>query len=110
MKTKYLIPALMVGALLSMGADSCSEDLEEAEKASDKLEKLTEPNKNIDRQVQNVELGMTIDQVRSEMGPPDDQQVSKSQYAGTSTTLQYLYYGQWQLGFTDGVLDSKSKF
>jgi hypothetical protein len=40
------------------------------------------------------------------MGPPDDSQISKTEFG----TTQYLYYGQWQLSFTDGVLDGKSRY
>jgi hypothetical protein len=102
----WLLPSLLVFAALTMGQDSCSESVDKANKAAEDLEKKVEPNKQIDDQVKQLSLGMSIDDVRAQMGPPDDSQVSKSQYG----TLQYLYYGQWQLGFTDGVLDSKSKF
>ena len=56
--------------------------------------------------MQQVELGMTTDQVRDLLGKPRDTQVMRSDY-GRSTTW---YYGSWQLSFTDDVLDGKNRW
>ena len=56
--------------------------------------------------MQQVELGMTTDQVRDLLGKPRDTQVMRSDY-GRSTTW---YNGSWQLSFTDDVLDGKNRW
>lgn len=93
-------------ALLALGATvaGCTE---EVEKELDKLERSTTNNKALNRKIAKIPLGSSVDSVRSELGKPDSYQVSKTAGLGKS---EYLYYGQWQLSFTDGTLESKNKY
>jgi phage gpG-like protein len=89
---------------LAFAAGGCTE---EVEKELDKLERSTTNNKALNRKVGAIPLGTSVDQVRAKLGRPDDYQVSKTAGLGKS---EYLYYGQWQLSFTDDKLDSKNKY
>lgn len=66
--------------------------------------------------MRNVRIGMTVAEVRSIAGKPSDRDVSRMNVMGDTTKLETLTYGSildkdaWVLSFTDGVLDSKSKF
>lgn len=94
------VAALGVG---SMGLAGCTE---EVEKELDKLEKSTTNNKQLNRKVASIPLGASIEEVKAKLGKPDNYQVMNTQYGKT----EYLYYGQWQLSFEDGTLDSKNKY
>jgi hypothetical protein len=102
------IAVLGVGAvaLLGVASSGCTEELEQASKAADKLEKMSTENPELDKQVRGISLGTSVDQVQSELGTPDSRQEMNSSYAKS----EYLYYGKWQLTFTDGSLDSKNKY
>lgn len=95
-----VIAALLLGA----GAVGCSEEVERELNA---IERSTTNNKALNRKVAKIPLGSSIDSVRAELGKPDSYQVSRSAGLGKS---EYLYYGQWQLSFTNGTLDSKNKY
>ncbi len=96
---------LAIGALaLGVGAAGCTE---EVEKELDKLERSTTNNRALNRKVAEIPLGASVDSVRAKLGKPDSYQVSKTAGLGKS---EYLYYGQWQLAFSDGKLESKSKY
>lgn len=97
--------AVGLGALtLGIGVTGCTE---EVEKELDKLERSTTNNKALNRKVAKISLGSSVDSVRAKLGKPDSYQVSKSAGLGK---MEFLYYGQWQLGFTNGKLDSKNKY
>jgi hypothetical protein len=89
---------------LGVGATGCTE---EVEKELDKLERSTTNNKSLNRKVASIPLGTSVAAVKSKLGKPDSYQVSKSAGLGKQ---EYLYYGQWQLAFSNGDLESKSKF
>jgi hypothetical protein len=107
-KARTIALILCVGAfaLLSMGADSCADSAKKAEKASSQLEKASTPNKQIDQQVSSIALGSSVADVEAKMGKPDNEQEMNSAYSKDV----YLYYGQWQLTFTNDKLDSKNKY
>jgi hypothetical protein len=96
--------ALAASAALGAGVAGCTE---EVEKELDKIERSTTNNKAVNRQIASISLGSSIDTVRAKLGKPDSYQVSKTAGLGK---LEYLYYGQWQLSFTNGTLDGKSKY
>jgi outer membrane protein assembly factor BamE (lipoprotein component of BamABCDE complex) len=93
---------------MSMGASSCAESVEELDKAGDDLEDASGGNdRNYRQKIKQVSLGMTKSEVRSIMGSaPRDKQRMESEFGVT----EMWYYGSWQLGFTDGKLDSKNKY
>ena len=95
-----IAPVLFV---LGVGASGCSE---EVERELDKLERSTTNNKQMNRKVGAIPLGSSIDSVRSKLGKPESYQVSESSLGKEEN----LYYGQWQLNFTDGELESKNKY
>jgi outer membrane protein assembly factor BamE (lipoprotein component of BamABCDE complex) len=90
--------AVGCGVSLYSISDSVNTEVEESEEASSRFERVRD----------QIVLGMTLDQVRSLAGPPQDKQHMKNEY-GTS---DYWYYGsvfgdaQVQLSFEDGVLKS----
>lgn len=92
--------ALIACAVLALGALAGCSSLE-------KLEKSTNNNKALNRKIGKIPLGTSVESVRAELGKPDSYQVSKS--AGLGKT-EYLYYGQWQMAFTNGMLESKNKY
>lgn len=100
---RFVVLAIAVCAV-GVGAIGCTE---EAEKELQKLEKSTKNNPAMNRKVGKIPLGAPVDSVRAQLGKPDSYQVSKS--AGLGKT-EYLYYGQWQLSFTNGKLESKNKY
>ena len=104
MGKRWIVVAIAALATLSLGAVGCSE---EVERELDKLERSTTNNKALNRKVAKIPLGASLDSVRAKLGKPDNYQVSKSAWLGK---LEYLYYGQWQLSFTNGKLDSKNKY
>src|SRR4051812_18525502 len=107
-KVRYAALIVCVGAfaLLSIGADSCADSAKQAEKASSQIEKSVTPNKQIDQQVASIPLGSSVADVESKMGKPDKEQEMNSSYSKSV----FLYYGQWQLSFTNDKLDSKNKY
>jgi outer membrane protein assembly factor BamE (lipoprotein component of BamABCDE complex) len=96
---------VLIGGCTALIAGAASDP--EVKKSVEALEDISGDN---DAQYRNsirqVELGMTQDEVRSIMGKPRSKQRMESDY-GTDVTL---YYGSWQLNFTDGVLESKNRF
>lgn len=100
---RLLIVVLGVVAL-GVGTTGCTE---EVEKELDKLERSTTNNKAMNRKVAAIPLGTSLDSVKSKLGKPDSYQVSQSAGLGKQ---EYLYYGQWQLAFSDGELESKNKY
>ena len=100
-KRRFVALLLCVGAfgLLSIGADSCSE-------AADDLEKKTTNNPEINKQVAAVPLGASVAEVEAQLGKPDDRQ----EFNTSAGKDESLYYGQWQLNFTNGKLESKNKY
>ena len=58
-------------------------------------------------EIRQLRMGMTPDQVRSVMGqaPTGSNRLSSADFE-----LEHWYYGSWQLGFTNGQLDSKRHF
>lgn len=89
---------------LGVGTTGCTE---EVERELDKLERSTTNNRALNREVATIPLGASVDSVRGQLGKPDSFQVSQTAGLGKS---EYLYYGQWQLAFTNGKLESKSKY
>jgi len=95
--------AIAVGIIALTGI-GCTE---QAERELDKIERSTTNNKALNRKIANISLGSSIDSVKAELGRPDNYQVSTTAGLGKS---EYLYYGQWQLAFTNGELESKNKY
>lgn len=93
----------MAAVALVAGVAGCTE---EAERELEKLERSTTNNKALNREVAGISLGSSIGSVKAKLGKPDDYQVMNSNYGKT----EFLYYGQWQLGFENGKLDSKNKY
>ena len=92
--------AVLAFAGVSMGAESCSESIED-------LEDVAGENDHPYRaKIRKVQIGMHKPQVLAIMGKPRDRQIMQT--AGMKS--EYLDYGSWQLTFTDGVLDSKNKY
>lgn len=89
--------------MVAVGAAGCTE---EAERELEKLERSTTNNKALNRKVAAIPLGSSVESVKGKLGKPDDYQVMNSSYGKT----EFLYYGQWQLSFEDGKLDSKNKY
>lgn len=104
MGKRWIVVAVAALTVLSLGTVGCSE---EVERELDKLERSTTNNKALNRKVAKIALGASLDSVRGKLGKPDNYQVSKSAGLGK---LEYLYYGQWQLSFTNGKLESKNKY
>src|SRR5688500_5720254 len=74
-------------------AESCEEATEDLEDISG------ENDKDYAKQIKQVQLGMTKQEVKDVMGqPPRDKQSFKSQYGKDES----WYYGSWQLNFVDG--------
>lgn len=97
--------AIVVGALLlGLGAFGCTE---EVERELDAIERSTTNNKALNRKVAAIPLGTSVEVVKARLGKPDDYQVSTTAGLGKS---EYLYYGQWQLAFSNGKLESKNKY
>ena len=88
---------------LAAGVTGCTE---EAERELEKLERSTTNNKTLNRRVAAIPLGSSVDSVKAKLGKPDNYQVMNNNYGKT----EFLYYGQWQLSFEDGRLDSKNKY
>ena len=88
---------------LALGVTGCTE---EAERELEKLERSTTNNKALNRKVGAIPLGTAINSVKARLGKPDNYQVMNSSYGKT----EFLYYGQWQLSFENGKLDSKNKY
>lgn len=93
----------MAALALAIGATGCTE---EVEKELDKIERSTTNNKSLNRKVAKIPLGTSVQAVKAKLGKPDNYQVSNTSYGKS----EYLYYGQWQLAFEDGKLESKSKY
>jgi len=102
MKKRLLITASVLA--LGVGVAGCTE---EAEKELEKLERSTTNNPALNRKVATIALGTSVETVKKKLGKPDNYQVSRT--AGLGKT-EYLYYGQWQMSFTNGKLDSKNKY
>jgi hypothetical protein len=92
------------GVVALAGVSGCTEEIE---KELDKLERSTTNNKALNRKVAKIPLGSSIDSVRQKLGKPDSYQVSKIAGLGK---MEYLYYGQWQLSFTNDKLEGKSRY
>jgi hypothetical protein len=103
-RVRHFAALAAAGLALAIGAAGCTEDVE---KELDQLERSTTNNKALNRKVAKIPLGSSIESVKQKMGKPDNYQVSKTAGLGKS---EYLYYGQWQLSFTNGTLDSKNKY
>ncbi len=101
-----MIAAALGLLALAGGVLGCAE-AEKLEKSLDKLEKSTTNNKALNNRVAKISLGTSVDSVKAKLGKPDSYQVSKTAGLGKS---EYLYYGQWQLAFTNGKLESKNKY
>lgn len=60
--------------------------------------------------IPQIALGMTKEQVQQLVGPPEDSQVSRSQYM----TLEYWYYDlegkRYQISFADGVVNAINQY
>ncbi|MDQ3724384.1 MAG: hypothetical protein M3335_00600 [Actinomycetota bacterium] len=95
--------ACTAAVALAIGVTGCTE---EAERELEKLERSTTNNKAMNRKVAAISLGSSIESVKAKLGKPDNYQVMNSSYGKT----EFLYYGQWQLSFEDGKLDSKNKY
>lgn len=95
-----LAPVLLA---LALGAAGCTE---EVEKEIDKLERSTTNNKALNRKVAKIPLGSSVESVKAKLGKPDSYQVSNTSYGKEES----FYYGQWQLNFSDGKLESKNRF
>ncbi len=93
----------IAAALIAISGSGCTE---EVEKELDKLERSTTNNKALNRKVAAIPLGTSVESVKAKLGKPDDYQVMNSSYGKS----EYLYYGQWQLTFENGTLDSKNKY
>jgi hypothetical protein len=98
------VAALAVAFLVGVGVTGCTEEIE---KELDAIERSTTNNKALNRKVGRIPLGSSVDSVKAKLGRPDDYQVSKTAGLGKS---EYLYYGQWQLSFSNGKLESKNKY
>lgn len=106
-KSRFAALILCLGAFAILTqAESCSDSIDKANKAADKLDKMSTPNKQIDKQVASIPLGSSEAEVRAKMGKPDSEQEMNSTYSKDVS----LYYGQWQLNFTDDKLESKNKY
>jgi hypothetical protein len=95
--------ACVAATALAVGATGCTE---EAERELEKLERSTTNNKALNRKVGAIPLGTSVESVKARLGKPDNYQVMNSSYGKT----EFLYYGQWQLSFENGKLDSKNKY
>jgi hypothetical protein len=70
-------------------------------------------------QMNEVRMGMSMAEVKSLLGKPDDTTASESEFMGDTTTLDMWTYGDmlddrdgddvWSLSFTDGKLDGKTR-
>jgi outer membrane protein assembly factor BamE (lipoprotein component of BamABCDE complex) len=103
MHTRRCALALVAVTALTFTLAGCTE---EVEKEFDKLERSTTNNKALNKKVASVPLGSSVESVRAKLGKPDSYQVMNNEFGKT----EYLYYGQWQLSFEDGQLDSKNKY
>jgi hypothetical protein len=88
------------------GAATASGCGEELEKSLDKLEKSTKNNKKLNKEIAQIPLGASVDSVKQKLGKPESFQQSESSLGKEEN----LYYGQWQLNFSDGKLESKNKY
>ena len=104
-KKLAIVLALGVFALATQ-AESCAESAKDLEKAGDDLERMTEPNPELDAQVRAIPVGSTYDEVVAELGKPDD----KQEFHSASYDDVTVYYGQWQLSFSDDKLESKNRY
>lgn len=102
MVKKLVLMCLFVAlGAVTMGAESCSEEIEKSEKSS----------KQATKNVNKVKLGMSKQQVKQILGKPQDTQVMQS--AGSQS--ECWYYGtlaekQHQLCFENGKLESKNRY
>lgn len=98
-----------IAALLLMGVAFAG--VTQAESCSDSVDNLNDVAGENDAKyapkIAQVKIGMTKAQVVGIMGkPPRDQQKMES----ADSTSEYIYYGSYQLTFTDDKLDSKNKY
>ena len=96
----------MVAMALALMAFMVATQAESCQKATDQLNKSVTPNAAIDAQVSGLALGQSESGVIATMGKPDSTQTMQD----TSGTTDELYYGQWQLTFTNSKLDSKNRY
>jgi outer membrane protein assembly factor BamE (lipoprotein component of BamABCDE complex) len=100
-----LAGVVLIGGCTALIAGAANDP--EVKKSVAALDDMTGANDGQYRaKIKRVELGMTQDEVVAIMGKPRDKQRMESEF-GTDVSL---YYGSWQLNFTDGVLDSKNRF
>jgi outer membrane protein assembly factor BamE (lipoprotein component of BamABCDE complex) len=101
-----LLVALFAG--VTMGQDSCSEDAQDLEDATQDLEDISGENDPRYRaKMRRVKLGMTKAEVRRIMGQkPRDKQVFSSEFGRDES----WYYGSWQLNFENNKLRSKNRY
>lgn len=70
----------------------------------------TATNQKVQVNVSSIHMGDTLADVKAQLGKPDNAQHSVSSYGGTTDRTDFLYYGDWQFGFENGRLNSKSKY
>ncbi len=105
MRSKVRGVIVGVAALaIAGGAAGCSEDVEKSLK---QLERAGATNdKALNRKMAKVPIGASIESARKRLGQPDSYESTETG-AGKEETLNY---GQWRLEFSDGKLESKSKY
>jgi|SRR5215831_19712796 len=105
MKTFFAIIGGVVAVIFLIGIGSCGKMISDSENSGKKAA----------LHISEVRLGMTKSEVISILGKPEDAQHFESSFAGDSSTEDCIYYGtfsdnNWQLCFTDGILDSKNTY
>lgn len=116
-----LLTAAAAGCAAVEEPESFSEQgasTEQVEESSGKKDGSAKPDakpkwkKNMNK----VELGMSMAKVKSLLGKPTDTTSSESELLGETTTLDLWTYGNlledetlWSLSFTDGKLDGKTR-
>jgi hypothetical protein len=67
-------------------------------------------NHKVQVNLSSIYMGEPLQDVLATLGTPDNRQHSESSFEGVTDVSDYLYYGDWQLGFDNGKLDSRSKY
>lgn len=93
-------------ALIGAGASEVAKDPEVKAAVEDLNDLSGDNDAKYKASMQQIELGMTKAEVISIAGKPRDVQRMRSELGLDES----LYYGSWQLNFTDGVLESKNRY
>ncbi len=108
MSKRLIIGFLIVSLIVLSG---CSEEeikqLEQTQKELEKTQKIvTETEKSQDI-YDSVEVGMTMEEVKTILGEPIDKQVMDS---GGMKIEMWYYEGMVQISFLNGIVNSKAKY